>query len=223
MIYAGGGIIASNASGELVDLAERFMIPITTTLMGIGCIPCDHPLNLGMLGMHGTEYANFAITECDLLLAIGVRFDDRVTGKISTFAPNAKIIHIDVDPAEIGKNKPIDVPIVGDARAVLQVMLQKIQKRGGRENWLEKIRLWKKKHPLKYKDDGKLRPQYIIQQLLRPPEGRGDHRLRGRAESDVDRPGPLLQEAEVMAHLRGPRDHGLWLSCLDGRPLRPAG
>ena len=173
VIYAGGGIIASNASGELVDLAERFMIPVTTTLMGIGCIPCDHPLNLGMLGMHGTEYANFAITECDLLLAIGVRFDDRVTGKVSTFAPHAKIIHIDVDPAEIGKNKAIDVPIVGDARAVLQAMLQKIQKRGERENWLEKIRMWKKKHPLKYRDDGKLRPQFIIQQLSDLLKGEG--------------------------------------------------
>ena len=173
VIYAGGGIIASNASGELVEFAERFMIPITTTLMGIGCIPCDHPLNLGMLGMHGTEYANFAITECDLLLAIGVRFDDRVTGKVSTFAPHAKIIHIDVDPAEIGKNKAIDVPIVGDARAVLQAMLQKIEKKGGRENWLEKIRMWKKKHPLKYKDDGNLRPQFIIQQLSDLLKGEG--------------------------------------------------
>ncbi len=173
VIYAGGGIIASNAAGELVDLAERFMIPVTTTLMGIGAIPCDHPLNLGMLGMHGTEYANFAITECDLLLAIGVRFDDRVTGKVSTFAPHAKIIHIDVDPAEIGKNKAIDIPIVGDARAVLQAMLQKIVKRGGRENWLEKIRMWKKKHPLKYKDDGKLRPQFIIQQLSDLLKGEG--------------------------------------------------
>jgi acetolactate synthase-1/2/3 large subunit len=173
VIYAGGGIIASNAAGELVDLAERFMIPVTTTLMGIGAIPCDHPLNLGMLGMHGTEYANFAITECDLLLAIGARFDDRVTGKVSTFAPHAKIIHIDVDPAEIGKNKAIDVPIVGDARSILQAMLQKIEKRGGRENWLEKIRTWKKKHPLKYKDDGKLRPQFIIQELSDLLKGEG--------------------------------------------------
>jgi acetolactate synthase-1/2/3 large subunit len=173
VIYAGGGIIASDASGELVELAERFMIPVTTTLMGIGAIPCDHPLNLGMLGMHGTEYANFAITECDLLLAIGVRFDDRVTGKVSTFAPHAKIIHIDVDPAEIGKNKPIDVPIVGDARAVLQVMLQKVAKKGGRENWLEKVRMWKKKHPLRYKDDGKLRPQFIIRELSDLLKGEG--------------------------------------------------
>src|SRR5512136_222409 len=116
VIYAGGGIIASEASGELLELAERFMIPVTTTLMGLGCIPCDHPLNLGMLGMHGTEDANYAITECDLLLAVGARFDDRVTGKVSTFAPHAKIIHIDVDPAEIGKNVAVAIPIVGDAK-----------------------------------------------------------------------------------------------------------
>jgi len=172
VIYAGGGIIASNASAELVELAEQFMIPVTTTLMGIGCIPCDHPLNLGMLGMHGTEYANFAVTECDLLLAIGARFDDRVTGKVSTFAPKAKIIHIDVDPAEIGKNKPIDVPIVGDARSVLQAMLHKAKK-GGRENWIEKIRAWKKKHPLRFKDDGKLHPQFIIRELSNLLKGEG--------------------------------------------------
>jgi acetolactate synthase-1/2/3 large subunit len=172
VIYAGGGIIASGASGELLELAERFMIPVATTLMGIGCIPCDHALNLGMLGMHGTEYANFAITECDLLLAVGVRFDDRVTGKVSTFAPHAKIIHIDVDPAEIGKNKAVDVPIVGDARSVLQAMLHKA-KQGGRENWIEKVRAWKKKHPLRYKDDGKLRPQFIIKELSDLLSGEG--------------------------------------------------
>jgi len=172
VIYAGGGIIASEASGELVELAERFMIPVTTTLMGLGCIPCDHPLNLGMLGMHGTEYANFAVTECDLLLAVGVRFDDRVTGKVSTFAPQAKIIHIDVDPAEIGKNKAVDVPIVGDARSILQAMLHKAKK-GGRESWVEKVRAWKKKHPLRYREDGKLRPQFIIKELSDLLKGEG--------------------------------------------------
>jgi acetolactate synthase-1/2/3 large subunit len=172
VIYAGGGIIASGASAELLELAEQFMIPVTTTLMGIGCIPCDHPLNLGMLGMHGTEYANFAITECDLLLAVGVRFDDRVTGRVSTFAPHAKIIHIDVDPAEIGKNKPVDVPIVGDARSILQVMVHKAKK-GGRENWIGKVQAWKKKHPLRYREDGKLRPQFIIRELSDLLKGEG--------------------------------------------------
>jgi acetolactate synthase-1/2/3 large subunit len=173
VIYAGGGIIASNASSELVELAEYAGIPVTTTLMGLGGIPCDHPLNLGMLGMHGTEYANYAVTECDLLISIGVRFDDRVTGKIPTFAPHASIIHVDVDPAEIGKNKPVDVPIVGDAKHVLQAMIHQFKKRPSTELWREKIRVWKERHPLRYRSDGCLRPQFIIQQLSELLKGEG--------------------------------------------------
>jgi acetolactate synthase-1/2/3 large subunit len=165
VIYAGGGVISSNASAELVDFATQLGIPITTTLMGIGCIPCDNPLNLGMLGMHGTEYANFAITESDLLFSIGVRFDDRVTGKVDTFAPHAKIIHIDIDPAEIGKNKRIDVPIVGDVKAVLQDMLSMLKKNGLTEAWLKKIKHWRQHHPLKCPDDGRLHPQFVIRQM----------------------------------------------------------
>jgi acetolactate synthase-1/2/3 large subunit len=165
LIYAGGGVIASNASAELVSLATLLGIPVTTTLMGIGCIPCDHPLNLGMLGMHGTEYANFAVMESDLLIAIGARFDDRVTGKIDTFAPHAKIVHIDIDPAEIGKNKRVDVPIVGDVKAVLQDMLSCLKKNNAYEPWLKKIKHWKQHHPLRVKDDGRLHPQYIVRAL----------------------------------------------------------
>jgi acetolactate synthase-1/2/3 large subunit len=165
VIYAGGGVISSNASAELVDFATQLGIPITTTLMGIGCIPGDHPLNLGMLGMHGTEYANFAITESDLLFSIGVRFDDRVTGKVDTFAPHAKIIHIDIDPAEIGKNKRIDVPIVGDVKAVLTDMLLTLKKSGLTEAWLKKIKHWRQHHPLKCPDDGRLHPQFVIRQM----------------------------------------------------------
>ena len=165
LIYAGGGIISSNASAELIQLATSCGIPVTTTLMGIGCIPCDHPLNLGMLGMHGTEYANFAVTESDLLLAIGVRFDDRVTGKIDTFAPHAKIVHIDIDPAEIGKNKRVDIPIVGDVKAVLQDMLAGLKKSTMYEPWLKKIRHWRQHHPLRIKDDGCLHPQQIVRAL----------------------------------------------------------
>jgi acetolactate synthase-1/2/3 large subunit len=165
VIYAGGGVILSNASAELVDFATQLGIPITTTLMGIGCIPGDHPLNLGMLGMHGTEYANFAITESDLLFSIGVRFDDRVTGKTDTFAPHAKIIHIDIDPAEIGKNKRIDVPVVGDVKAVLQDMLLMLKKNGQKDVWLKKIRYWKQHHPLKCPQDGRLHPQFVIRQM----------------------------------------------------------
>ncbi|MDD3137292.1 MAG: biosynthetic-type acetolactate synthase large subunit, partial [Methanoregula sp.] len=166
LIYAGGGVISSNASGELVAFATQLGLPITTTLMGIGCIPCDHPLNLGMLGMHGTEYANFAVTECDVLIAIGARFDDRVTGKLDTFAPHAKVIHIDIDPAEIGKNKRVDIPIVGDVKSVLKDMLASLKKTGARDAWQKKIKHWKQHHPLRYgKDDGCLHPQFIIQQM----------------------------------------------------------
>jgi acetolactate synthase-1/2/3 large subunit len=165
VIYAGGGVILSNASGELVDFATQLGIPIATTLMGIGCIPGDHPLNLGMLGMHGTEYANFAITESDVLFSIGVRFDDRVTGKTDTFAPHAKIIHIDIDPAEIGKNKRVDVPVVGDVKAVLQDMLSMLKKNGQKDAWLKKIKHWKQHHPLKCPQDGRLHPQFVIRQM----------------------------------------------------------
>ena len=165
LIYAGGGVIASDASGELVSLATLLGIPVTTTLMGIGCIPCDHPLNLGMLGMHGTEYANFAVMESDVLIAIGARFDDRVTGKIDTFAPHAKIVHIDIDPAEIGKNKRIDVPIVGDVKAVLQDMLSGLKKNNAYEPWLKKIKHWRQHHPLRVRDDGRLHPQQIVRAL----------------------------------------------------------
>jgi acetolactate synthase-1/2/3 large subunit len=165
LIYAGGGVIASDASFELVSLATLLGIPVTTTLMGIGCIPCDHPLNLGMLGMHGTEYANFAVMESDVLIAIGARFDDRVTGKIDTFAPHAKIVHIDIDPAEIGKNKQIDIPIVGDVKAVLQDMLAQLKKNNAYEPWIKTIKHWRQHHPLRVKDDGRLHPQQIIRAL----------------------------------------------------------
>ncbi len=165
LIYAGGGIISSNASPELMEFATLASIPVTTTLMGIGCIPCHHALNLGMLGMHGTEYANFAVTECDLMIAIGARFDDRVTGKIETFAPHAKIIHIDIDPAEIGKNKRVDIPIVGDVKAVLQDLLAHMKKRDAHETWLKKIKHWKQHHPLKSPKNGALHPQFIIRTL----------------------------------------------------------
>jgi acetolactate synthase-1/2/3 large subunit len=165
VIYAGGGVIMSGASEELVEIAERMLLPVTTTLMGLGCIPCDHPLNLGMLGMHGTEYANYSITECDFLLAVGVRFDDRVTGKLETFAPHAKVVHIDIDPAEIGKNKPVDVPIVGDCRQILKEMILRLKKRDERALWLDRIAAWKQNHPLHHEPGGRVRPQFIIREL----------------------------------------------------------
>ncbi|HIJ06275.1 MAG: hypothetical protein XE11_1118 [Methanomicrobiales archaeon 53_19] len=173
VIYAGGGVIASDASPELIRFAEMTGIPVTTTLMGIGAIPCDHPLNLGMLGMHGTRYANYAITECDLLITIGARFDDRVTGRVQSFAPNARIIHIDIDPAEIGKSKMVDLPIVGDSRHVLTCMLDRLTGTTDRSLWNEKINHWKVEYPMACPDDGVLRPQLVIKTLSDLLDGEG--------------------------------------------------
>lgn len=166
VIYAGGGIISSGAAKELKEFAEKCQIPVTLTLMGLGGFPDDHKLALHMLGMHGTVYANYAVQECDLLIAIGARFDDRVTGHIAKFAPKAKHIHIDVDPAEIGKNVKVDVPIVGDAKLVLKELTDKISlEKEKHAPWLAQISEWKKKFPLSYKDDGLLRPQYVIEMV----------------------------------------------------------
>ncbi len=166
ILYVGGGIIFSDACEELLGLAEGIMAPVTTTLMGMGAFPSNHPLSLGMLGMHGTRYANYAIQESDLIVAIGVRFDDRVTGKISAFAPNAKIIHIDIDPAEIGKNVRVDVPIVGDAKNILKTLLKYVKQEQPRtEAWNKKIAAWKKEYPLTYRKDNFLRPQFVVEQI----------------------------------------------------------
>ena len=173
LIYAGGGVVHSGASAELLEFAEAAAIPVTTTLMGLGAVPGDHPLALGMLGMHGTQTANYAVTECDLLIAIGARFDDRVTGKIETFAPGAAVIHIDIDPAEIGKNKVVDVPIVGDTKAVLQAFLQRMKKRGDTADWIARIGAWKAQYPLSYREDDRLRPQYVIRELSDLLQGEG--------------------------------------------------
>jgi acetolactate synthase I/II/III large subunit len=165
LIYAGGGVISSNASKELTELAKKCKIPVTTTLMGRGSFSDLEPLSLGMLGMHGTVYANYAVQECDLLIAIGARFDDRVTGHIAKFAPKAKHIHIDIDPAEIGKNVKIDIPIVGDIRTVLKELNIKLAGKDDHNAWLAQIEEWKKKYPLSYKKDNGLKPQYIIEQI----------------------------------------------------------
>ncbi|SDW35037.1 acetolactate synthase large subunit [Methanohalophilus halophilus] len=168
LIYAGGGILGSNASGELLQFAEHVQTPVTTTLTGIGGFPTQHPLYVGMPGMHGTKYANYAIQECDLLIAVGARFDDRVTGKLASFAPNAKILHIDIDPAEISKNIQVDIPIVGDAKNILASLYKYVKpvEKETRKEWLDRIEGWKKSYPLHYvgEQDG-LKPQYIIEQI----------------------------------------------------------
>ncbi|MDI6821593.1 MAG: biosynthetic-type acetolactate synthase large subunit [Actinomycetota bacterium] len=171
IIYAGGGVITSGASEELKKLAELTQIHVTTTLMGKGAFPETHPLSLGMLGMHGTRYANYAMCETDLIIAVGARFDDRVTGKLSTFAPKAKIIHIDIDPAEIGKNVTTHIPIVGDARFILHdliAILEKLlagEKMQNRVAWNEQVEEWRKKYPLTYSKEGGLKPEFIVEQI----------------------------------------------------------
>lgn len=164
VIYAGGGVRIAGAAPELLQLAETICAPVTHTLMGLGSFPGDHHLFLGMLGLHGTRYANQAVTECDCLIAVGARFDDRVVTKISGFAPTAKIIHIDIDPAEIGKNVITQLPIVGDVKNVLRAILPHLQKK---ENtaWMERIRRLKEEMPLRYKQDGALKPQFVIEKL----------------------------------------------------------
>lgn len=171
VIYAGGGIISSGASDVLKELVEKTNIPITTTFMGLGGFPSTHPLALGMLGMHGTAYANHAIMESDLIIAVGARFDDRVTGRVDAFAPHAKIIHIDIDPTSISKNIRVDVPIVGDARRVLLELIHLIHVVGDYSAWHNRINAWKKEQPLFYKHDDRLRPQYVIEQIYELTKG----------------------------------------------------
>lgn len=170
VIYAGGGVVISGAHKELRQLAELIMSPVATTLMGIGSLPENHPLSLGMLGMHGTRYANYAVCECDVLIAVGTRFDDRVTGKVETFAPEAKIIHIDIDQAEFGKNVRVDVAVRGDVRRVLKRLLA-VLKGAAHPAWLEKVNTWKKEYPLEFAEDG-LKPQFIIRELDRLTQGK---------------------------------------------------
>ncbi|HEY9818535.1 MAG TPA: biosynthetic-type acetolactate synthase large subunit [Candidatus Obscuribacterales bacterium] len=174
LLYVGGGAIAASAHGEIRTLAERYGIPVTTTLMGKGAFDEHHPLAVGMLGMHGTAYANFAVSECDLLIAVGARFDDRVTGKLDEFASRAKVIHVDIDPAEVGKNRIPDVPIVGDVRQVLSGLLQRdldshIQPEPAQtQAWLDRINQWRHDYPLQvpyYADQ--LSPQEVIVELSR--------------------------------------------------------
>jgi len=171
VIYAGGGVISSGASEELRELAIKAKIPVTTTLMGLGVFPETHPLSLKMLGMHGTQYANYAIMEADLLIAIGARFDDRVTGKVEEFAPKAKIAHIDIDPSSIRKNVNVDIPVVGDVKNVLSE-LNKILQPGDTSEWLKQIEQWKRDYPLTYREDGNLKPQYVIEQIYEVTKGK---------------------------------------------------
>jgi len=173
VLYLGGGVISSNAAPEILRLAELRRLPVATTLMGLGAFPETHQLSMGMLGMHGTVTANYAVHECDLLIAVGARFDDRVTGKLKAFAPHARIIHVDVDPAEIGKNVAPLIPIVGDVKSVAAALEKELQASEWSpersEPWLARIAERKADFPLHYEDptDGTLAPQFVIQEIDR--------------------------------------------------------
>jgi acetolactate synthase-1/2/3 large subunit len=169
VLICGGGVIISNASEELKKFVEITEIPFVFTLLGLGGLDVEAPLSLGMIGMHGTKYANYAVSESDLLISVGCRFDDRVTGKLDEFAPNAKIIHIDIDPSAISKNVPVDVPIVGDAKNVLK-KLNEMARKLDIDEWRKKVMEWKEMYPLKYEMDG-LKPQYIIEKISEYTKG----------------------------------------------------
>ncbi len=178
LIIAGGGVILSNGADKLKELAEYTNIPVTMTLMGLGSFPGTHRLSLGMPGMHGTYYANKAIQGADLLIAIGMRFDDRVTGKIDAFAPHAKIIHIDIDPTSIRKNVRVDTPIVGDVRRVLSVLNKALREETQeqweevRKAWLKQIGIWKKEHPMSYTySEEIIKPQFVVEKIYELTRG----------------------------------------------------
>ncbi|HKX31877.1 MAG TPA: biosynthetic-type acetolactate synthase large subunit [Blastocatellia bacterium] len=180
VLYVGGGAIAAGAYDEVRLLAEKLKLPVTCTLMGLGAFPASHPQSLGMLGMHGGYWTNMAVNNSDLLISIGARFDDRVTGKLDEFARGAKIIHVDIDPSCIGKNVKTDIPVVGDARTVCQQLIAEAarQLEGGanlvdRQPWLDQIDAWKRQHPFSYQEEDEIiKPQYVIHELHRITKGK---------------------------------------------------
>lgn len=172
VVYAGGGVISSNSSKQLTELAEKANLPVNTTLLALGAFPEDNELALGMLGMHGTVPANYAVHESDLLIAIGARFDDRITGKIDEFAPQARIIHIDIDPTSISKNIRVDIPVVGDAKHILTELIKHVNY-VDRKEWFEKISEWKKKYRLSYDNTNDVvKPQYVVEQICQATKGK---------------------------------------------------
>lgn len=171
LLYVGGGTIMGDAHKEVIELARKCNIPVTTTLMGLGAYPESDPLSVGMLGMHGTWYANMAIQKCDVLIAVGARFDDRVTGRVDAFSPHSRKIHIDIDPSCINKNVAVEVPVIGDVKDVLKELNQLV-KPLDTTKWLETIDQWRKEHPLRYKPrNNEIAPQYMIQEISRVTKG----------------------------------------------------
>jgi len=172
VLYVGGGVIIANAAGELQAFAEKAHLPVTMTLLGLGSYDQNRAESLDMLGMHGSAYANYAVQECDLLIAVGARFDDRVTGKVKSFAPNAKIIHLDIDPTSISKNVHVDIPVVGDAKDVLGELVKEVEYRE-RGDWFKKIAGWKKKFPFRYDNNSStIKPQYVVEEVYHQTGGK---------------------------------------------------
>jgi len=223
VIIAGRGVNISRAYGELAYLAETAQIPVLTTLLGVGCFPESHALSYGMAGMHGMVYANFAIENADVLIAIGMRFDDRVTGKISAFAPHAHIIHIDIDPAEIGKNVRVDVPIVGDVKLVLQALNKQVTKKS-RLDWINQVDDWRRDHPsIDIRDDDGLLPQYVVRQIYEITRGEaiivtgvGQHQMWAAQHYWFDKPNRLVSSGGLGAMGFGlPAALGAQIGCPD--------
>jgi acetolactate synthase-1/2/3 large subunit len=222
VIYAGGGVINGGAHEELLRLAEMLLAPVATTLMGLGGFPGNHPLSVGMLGMHGSKYANYAVCECDLLIGVGVRFDDRVTSKIEEFAPNATVIHIDIDPAEIGKNVGVDIPVVGDVRCSLRKIIERLQPRL-ESRWRDKIFNWKKEYPIEYVENGRLKPQEVIQEIYNVTRGNvrvatdvGQHQMWAAHYYSYDRPRTFITSGGLGTMGFGfPAALGVQVACPD--------
>ena len=202
LIYAGGGIVTSHACAELTELAERMQIPVVTTLMGKGAMRCSNPLNLGPVGMHGSKYANMAVTECDLLIAVGARFSDRVTGKVSEFAPHAKVIHIDIDPAEIGKIINPVVPIVGDAKGVLAAINERLAKADAQpidRAWVEDVFSWRERWPF-YTSDFSDYPNAIAPEVVL-------HKLSQKLDPEASIVTTEVGQHQMWAHQNIHREH----------------
>ena len=171
VLYVGGGIISANASEQMRSLAEKAHLPVTTTLLGLGSYDQNRPESLDMLGMHGSAYANYAVQECDLLIAVGARFDDRITGPVKSFAPHASVIHIDIDPASISKNVRVDIPVVGDAKMILEALTKEVEFRE-RKEWFARIAQWKEKFPFRYdRNSSEIKPQYVVEELCKQTKG----------------------------------------------------
>ena len=228
VIYGGGGIINADASEEFREFCAADDFPVTLTVMGLGAFPAPHDQWLGMLGMHGTRAANYAMDEADLIVCVGARFDDRITGKLSEFAPRAKFVHIDVDPAEIGKNVAAHIPIVGDAKDVLPKLLREYRAlkadRERLDDWWQRIRGWQAEYPLALRGLDRCGDQAAVHGRghVRGHRGRRDHHLGRRPAPDVGRAVLPLREAAPVAQLRRPRDDGIRPPGRDRRQGRPS-